>query len=150
MNLSLKIENHNNNIHGESFTKEDVIAAIKRAGEGKYLSVTEAALGIKGKLCATKPVVADREDVEAISRILLGEWDTPLTAEEAVARDYYLSCNKEEQAILRLIFQAALRDEDFAAKMREMRNTPQHPELVTPALNKAIADVHWLLSKRVA
>ena len=79
MNLSLKIENHNNNIYGESFTKEDVIAAIKRVGEGKYLSVTEAALGIKGKLCATKPVVADREDVEAISRILLGEWDTPLT-----------------------------------------------------------------------
>lgn len=53
MNLSLKIENHNNNIYGESFTKEDVIAAIKRVGEGKYLSVTEAALGIKGKLCAT-------------------------------------------------------------------------------------------------
>ena len=151
MNLSLKIENHNNNIHGESFTKEDVIAAIKRAGEGKFASVTEAALAIKSRVCATRPVLADREDVESVSRVLLGEWDVPLSEEEKVARDYYLAASEEEQAIICLLLQVGLRDQETADRAREERARGEsHPELVAAAMSKAIADVHWLLSKRVA
>lgn len=150
MNLSLNTENSKNNIHG-SVDKNDVIAAIRRAYEGKFTSVTEAALSIKSRVCATKPVVADREDVEAVHRVLLGEWDIPLTAEEEVAREYFLAASEEEKAIIRLLFQVSLRDENLANEMRASRiKGEQHPEAVAPALNKAIADIHMMLSKRVA
>ena len=151
MNLTIKTENKSQNVHGGSFTKEDVVAAIRRAAEGKFASVTEAALAIKGRICATRPVLADREDVESVSRVLLGEWDVPLSEEETVAREYYLAASEEEKAIIRLLLQVALRDPDLANEAREARlKGEQHPEAVAPALNKAIADVHWLLSKRVA
>lgn len=151
MNLTIKTENKSQNVHGESFTKEDVVAAIRRACEGKFASVTEAALSIKGRICATRPVLADREDVESVSRVLLGEWDVPLNPEEQAARDYYLAANKEEQAIIRLLLQVGLRDQETADRAREERARGEsHPEAVVPALNKAIADVRWLLSKRVA
>lgn len=152
MNLNVNVENKSQNIYGESFTKEDVIAAIRRAADGKFASITEAALAIKGRVCATRPVLADREDVEAVHRVLIGcGWEETLTAEEAVACNYYLSCNKEEQAILRLVFQVGLRDPETADRMREERARGEsHPELVAPAMSKAIADVQWLLAKRVA
>lgn len=150
MNLSINTESSKNNIHGNA-NRNDVIAAIRRAYEGKFLSVTEAALAIKGRICATQPVLADREDVESVSRVLLGEWDVPLSEEEQAARDYYLAANKEEQAIIRLLLQVAIRDENLANETRGTRlKGESHPELVAPALNKAIAEVHWLLSKRVA
>lgn len=150
MNLHTNIENKSQNVH-QSVSKDAVIAAIRRAAEGKFLSVTEAALTIKGRITATLPVLADREDVEAVARVLLGEWDIPLTAEEAVAREYYLAASEEEKAIIRLLLQVGLRDQDIANKLREERiKGEQHPEAVVPALNKAIADIHWMLSKRVA
>lgn len=150
MNLHANIENKDQNIHG-SVSKDAVISAIRRAAEGKFLSVTEAALTIKGRITATLPVLADREDVEAVARVLLGEWDIPLTAEEAVAREYYLAASEEEKAIIRPLLQVGLRDQDIANKLREERiKGEQHPEAVVPALNKAIADIHWMLSKRVA
>ena len=152
MNLHTNIENKSQNVHGGSFTKEDVVAAIRRACEGKFASVTEAALTIKGRICATRPVLADREDVEAVHRVLIGcGWEEIPTAEEAAAREYYLSATEEEKAIIRLLLQVALRDEGLANEMREQRiKGEQHPEAVAPALNKAIADIHWMLSKRVA
>lgn len=151
MNLNVNVENKSQNIHG-STSKADIIAAIRRAAEGKFTSITEAALGIKGKLCATCPVVADREDVESIHRVLLGcGWEEEYTAEEQVAREYYLDASEEEKAIIRLLFQAAIRDAESADKMREARiKGDSHPELVAPALNKAVADVHWMLKSRVA
>lgn len=150
MNLNVNVENNKNNVYG-SVDKNDVIAAIRRAYEGKFASVKEATLAIKGRVTATLPVVADREDVEAVHRVLLGEWDIPLTAEEEVAREYFLAANDEEKAIIRLILQLSLRDENLANKMREERiKGEQHPEAVAPALNKAIADIHMMLSKRVA
>lgn len=150
MNLNVNIENKSQNVH-QSVSKDAVIAAIRRAAEGRFASVTEAALTIKGRIVATQPVLADREDVEMVHRVLLGEWDTPLTAEEEAAREYYIAASKEEQAILRLLLQVALRNPDLANKMREDRiKGEQHPEAVAPALNKAIADIHMMLSSRVA
>ena len=150
MNLYTNIENKDQNIHN-SVNKNDVVAAIRRAYEGKFASVTEAALTIKSRIVATHPVVADREEVEAVHRVLLGEWDIPLNPEEQATREYYLASSKEEQANYRLLLQVALRDTDLANKMREERiKGEQHPEAVAPALNKAIADIHMMLSKRVA
>lgn len=152
MNLNVNIENKSQNVH-QSTSKEAVIAAIRRAAEGKFNSVTEAALTIKGRIVATRPVLADREDVESFHRVLLGEWDIPLNQEEQAAREYYLASSEEEKAILRLLFQVALRDESLANKMREVRMNPvaeQHPEAVGPAFSKAIADIHWMLKSHVA
>lgn len=152
MNLNVNVENHGQNVHG-SVSKAAVIEAIRRAAEGRFASVTEAALTIKGRIVATQPVLADREDVEMVHRVLLGEWDIPLTAEETAAREYYLASSKEEQAILRLLLQVSLRNHDIANRMREERMNPnaeQHPEAVAPALNKAIADIHMMLKSRVA
>lgn len=150
MNLNVNVENKSQNVH-QSVSKDAVIAAIRRAYEGRFASVTEAALTIKGRIVATQKVLADREDVEAVHRVLLGEWDVPLNPEEQAAREYFLAASEEEKAIIRLLFQVALRDEGLANEMRASRiKGEQHPEAVAPALNKAIADIHMMLSKRVA
>ena len=151
MNLKVNVENNKNNVYG-SVDKNDVVAAIRRACEGRFASVTEAALTIKGRIVATREVLADREDVEAVHRVLIGcGWEEEYTAEEQVVREYFLAASEEEKAIIRLLFQVALRDPDLANEMHKQRiKGEQHPEAVAPALNKAIADIHWMLSKRVA
>lgn len=146
MNLNVNVENPSQNIHGVS--KADIITAIRRAAEGKFYSIPEAALVIKDRICAARPVLADEEDFESAMNVLVGGEN--LTSEEEVAREFFLACTNEERAIIRLLLHVALRDAGLANEMRQARvQGEQHPEAVVPALKAAIAGVRVILSLRV-
>lgn len=147
MNLHTNIENKSQNVNG-GVSKADVIAAIRRAAEGKFYSISEAALVIKDRICAVRPVLADEEDFESVMNVLVGS-ENP-TAEETAAREFFLACSNEERAIIRLLLHVALRDENLANEMRASRiRGEQHPEAVVPALKAAITGVRAILSLRV-